>query len=292
MLENAFPPEWRLLRSGRNRGAYNMAHDEALWQIYADKLAAGEAPAPVLRLYGWEPAALSLGYAQRAEREVNFEACARLGVDWVRRPTGGRAILHDEMELTYGLIAACDDPRFNGGVLESYRKISGALLEGLNRLGVQAELAGKDKRGEDGALTAACFDAPSAYEITWQGRKIIGSAQARRGNVLLQQGTILLAVDVEKLFTVLNPPARGTLEEAIAQVSSRLTSIEEARGQSVSFLEAEEAFAAGFAAHFGNLLQESQPDTVEIELTHQLMQAKYDNPAWNMERQRPAPAFR
>ncbi len=283
--------DWRLIRSGRDRGAYNMALDEALWQHYADRLEAGERPAPLVRLYGWEPAALSLGYAQRAEREVDFEACARLGIDWVRRPTGGRAILHDWGELTYSLIAASDDPEFSGGVLESYRKISGALVEGLQGLGVAAELADKHRRGEDGAATAACFDAPSAYEVTWQGRKLIGSAQARRRGALLQQGTILLTVDVEKLFTVLKPPPRTTQAEAIAQVAARLCSVEQATGRMVSFAEAENSFAIAFAAHFQAAPLESAPTEAEAALAHQLLTTKYANPAWNLERQRPTPAF-
>jgi lipoate-protein ligase A len=290
--EKEYAANWRFIRSGRHPGAYNMALDEALWQQFGDQLEAGQTPAPVLRLYGWEPAALSLGYAQRAEREVDFEACQRLGVDWVRRPTGGRAILHDFGELTYSLVAACDDPNISGGVLESYRKISGALVKGLQNLGVAAELAGKERRGADGAVTAACFDAPSAYEVTWQGRKIIGSAQARRKDVLLQQGTILLTVDLEKLFTVLKPPARASRTEAIAQVASRLTSIEEARSDVVSFSEAEEAFAAAFAEHFEVNLTPTLPGPGETILAQQLTITKYANLAWNMERQRPNPAFR
>lgn len=290
--EKKYSTNWRLIRSGRHPGAYNMALDEALWQQFGGQVEAGQTPAPVLRLYGWEPAALSLGYAQRAEREVDFEACERLGVDWVRRPTGGRAILHDRGELTYSLVAACNDPHFSGGVLESYRKISGALVKGLGNLGVAAELAGKERRGADGAVTAACFDAPSAYEVTWQERKIIGSAQARRKDVLLQQGTILLTVDLEKLFTVLKPPARSSRAEAIAQVASRLTSIEEARGGPVSFSQAEEAFAVAFAEHFEVNLSPASPGAAEIALAQQLTLAKYANLAWNMERQRPTPAFR
>jgi len=269
-----------------------MALDESLLQTYVKLIEAGERPAPTLRLYGWQPACLSLGYAQRAEREVDFEACENLGIEWVRRPTGGRAILHDYGELTYSLTACENDPLIGGGVLESYRKISLALVEGLQNLGVAAETAGKEVRGEHGAATAACFDAPSAYEVTFGGRKIIGSAQARRSGALLQQGTILLAVDVPRLFKVLKPPARRTKEEAIAQVAARLTSIEEARHSPVTFEEAQTAFAAAFARHFKLELTESEPSAAEKALSDQLLSEKYLNPAWNLERQRPVPAFR
>ncbi len=289
--KNTYPSTWRLLHSGPNPGAYNMALDEALWQHFSENLEPGHYPAPILRFYGWRPAALSLGYAQRAEREVDFAACERLGIDWVRRPTGGRAILHDVGELTYSLVAAHDDLHFSGGVLESYRKISGALVAGLGQLGVAAELAGKEQRGADGAVTAACFDAPSAYEVTWQGRKLIGSAQARRRGALLQQGTILLTVEVEKLFTVLKPPPRSTQAAAIAQVAARLTSVAEARARPVTFEEAESSFSVAFADHFAVSLQESQPDEAEKQLTQRLITEKYANPIWNMARQRPTPAF-
>ncbi len=287
-----FPAQWRLILSGRNRGSYNMALDEALWKQFAATLETGAQPAPILRFYGWQPPALSLGYAQRAEREVNFKACQEMGIEWVRRPTGGRAILHDYAELTYSLVGAVEDPQFSGGVLESYRKISGALVEGLRLLGVEAEMAEKDRRGHADALTSACFDAPSAYEITWQGRKIIGSAQARQRGVLLQQGTILLGVDVEKLFAVLELPARLDRARTIAQVTGRLTSITEARSQPVSYAGAEQAFIQGFATHFGIPLAPTELTTEETQLALQLQATKYDSLAWNMERQRPIPAFR
>ena len=277
----------RLIRSGRLTGAYNMALDEALWQTYADRLAEDYLPPPILRFYGWQPATLSLGYTQRAEREVDFAACERLGIDWVRRPTGGRAILHEWSELTYSLVAAQADPHFEGGVLESYRKISGALVEGLARLGVEAQLAGKDRRGSHEAVSAACFDAPSAYEVTWQGRKIIGSAQARQRGVLLQQGTILLSVDVARLFSVLRSTNRA---QAIEQVATRLVSIEAARGRAVPYEEAQSAFEEAFAAHFQASLAESSPDLLESDRARQLLSQKYANPVWNMERQRPVRA--
>lgn len=285
--------DWRLLLSGREAGASNMALDEALLQSYSNRLASSSPPfpAPILRFYGWLPACLSLGYAQKAEREVNFEACRQLGVDWVRRPTGGRAILHDHDELTYSLVGACGDPLFGSGILDSYYRISQALLEGLQRLGVQAEVAPKVSSHQAAGTTAACFDAPSSYEITFGGRKLIGSAQSRSGAAFLQQGTILLRVDVQKLFQVLNPPQRLSRAAAIEQVSQRLTSIMAARGRIVDFGEAQAAFIAGFEAYFNIHLTPSQPTSTELEFARRLRLEKYANPAWNMERQRPRPVL-
>lgn len=283
---------WRLLLSGRNDGATNMAIDEALWQAFTEQLNAGNNSSPILRFYGWQPACLSLGYAQRAEREVNFEACQHLGVDWVRRPTGGRAILHDYGELTYSLVASNSDSSFGNSILSAYYEISEALLSGLQALGVAASIAPKVSAHEASGKTAACFDAPSSYEITFSGRKIIGSAQARNNTTFLQQGTILLSVDVPKLFEVLQPPLRQTKAEAIEQVSQRLTSIEQARSREISFEEAQNAFIAAFAEKFQVELQQNVLTQCERELVAELRVAKYANPAWNMERQKPRPALR
>jgi len=269
-----------------------MALDEALLEEFLAAQQRGETPPPILRFFGWQPACLSLGYAQKVEREVDLAGCERLGIDWVRRPTGGRAILHETSELTYSLVAATDDPLLQGGILESYRKISEALLAGLQRLGVGAEAAGDEQRKVSrNPATAACFDAPSAYEITSNGRKVIGSAQARRGNALLQQGTILLTVDVARLFTALKPPPRLTRETAIAQVESRLNSLSAALGRDISYAEAETAFIAGFAEHFKLNFSQSQPTPAETARTNNLVTEKYANPAWNMTRQRPAPVW-
>ncbi len=269
-----------------------MALDEALLEEFLIAQDQGENPPPTLRFFGWQPACLSLGYAQKAEREVDLAGCERLGIDWVRRPTGGRAILHETSELTYSLVASTDDPLLQGGILESYRKISAALLVGLQKLGVGAEAASDEQRKvSSNPATAACFDAPSAYEITFEGRKVIGSAQARRGNALLQQGTILLTVDVERLFTALKPPLSLSREAAIAQVESRLTSLSAALGRNISYAEAEAAFIQGFSEHFNLNFIQSLPTIAETERANNLVSEKYANPAWNMTRQRPAPAF-
>jgi lipoate-protein ligase A len=282
---------WRLIRSGHNPGSYNMALDEALLEIYGAVQAQGETPPAILRFYGWNPACLSIGYAQKAEREVDFEGVQKLGVDWVRRPTGGRAILHESTELTYSLVASTEQSEVAGSVLESYRLISEALLSGLKFLNIEAENAGKEN-SKVHAATAACFDAPSAYEITIGGRKVIGSAQARRGNTLLQQGTILVEVDVVRLFTALKPPLKQSKEEAIEQVSARLTSLSEALSRPVGFSEAETAFIAGFSHTFNIELRESALTPQEAELAAKLTAEKYSGMEWNMTRQRPTPVFR
>lgn len=267
---------WRLLVDGVADGFTNMAVDEAILEAYA----AGEAP-PTLRFYRWEPACLSIGYFQRAAREVDTDACRRLGVDWVRRPTGGRAILHDR-EVTYSVVAGEDDPLVSGSIRESYRKISTALVAGLRRLGVAAEMAPAGLRGP-GLGSAACFDAPSDYEVTVDGRKLIGSAQVRRGGALLQHGAILLEVDVERQAEVLQPPPGMTKARLAALLRPRLVSLREALGREVRPEALVEALCEGFQEAWGISLEAGELTPWERARLPTL-RARYRSTEWNFRR--------
>ena len=161
---------WRLILSPEGEsGAWNMAFDEALL-----KFTAGNKLPPTLRLYHWQPPTLSLGFAQPAA-DVDLAKLKAHGWDLVRRPTGGRAILHID-ELIYSVTASVDDPKLAGDLLESYHKISQALLAGLSKLGITAS---GDKTYNTVPSTnvknPVCFETPSNYEITADGRKLIGS---------------------------------------------------------------------------------------------------------------------
>jgi lipoyl(octanoyl) transferase len=167
------------------------------------QVARGEA-LPTLRFYTWDPPALSLGYFQRLEDVADVAACHRLGVDIVSRPTGGRALLHHR-ELTYSVTAPEGCLKIPASVLEAYRLFSRALVRGLTRLGVPAELAPGSGRGR-GLAPGACFDAPAAYELQVAGKKVAGSAQMRRDGALLQHGSILFSLPLELYRQVLLPP--------------------------------------------------------------------------------------
>ena len=127
-------PQWRLLDTGPADGFTNMAVDEALLEVFALRVAL-----TTVRFYSWSPPALSLGYAQSIEREIDVKQCTSLGIDVVRRPTGGRAVLHDH-EVTYSVVISGDDPRVSSGVLAAYLTISQAMIRGLSYLGISAEL--------------------------------------------------------------------------------------------------------------------------------------------------------
>ncbi|MDA8442271.1 MAG: lipoate--protein ligase family protein [Peptococcaceae bacterium] len=268
-------PNWRLINSGHLPGAMNMAIDEAIMQA----VAAGKAP-PTLRFYGWEPACLSLGYAQKAD-EVAWNACTAYGIDVVRRPTGGRAILHDQ-EVTYSITAAEDNPLVSGTILESYLKISQGLVLGLRNLGIPAEIVAQKDAAKLG--TAACFDSPSFYELAVNGHKIVGSAQTRHNGVVLQHGSIIRAMDTAKLFAVLSFPSEEVREKMKAAFRRKACSLQDVLGPELTDAQIVAEVGAGFAAAFDITPVASELTQWEQELAAQLRESKYSTDEWNKKR--------
>ncbi|MBN1933715.1 MAG: lipoate--protein ligase family protein [Anaerolineae bacterium] len=261
---------WRLLNTGFSDGASNMAVDEAILTAVAE----GKSP-PTLRFYGWQPPCVSIGYAQSMRAEIDLQACRRKGYTWVRRPTGGRAVLHID-ELTYSVIAPADEPRVSGDILTSYRRLSRGLVEGLSALGCavcQAEMQDGGK-GE----SAACFDVPSHYEVTALGHKLVGSAQVRRKGVVLQHGALPLTGDVSRLADVLNldEPERKTLRAKLLQ---RAVTLKEAAGYSISFERAVDALRAGFGRALNLHLEPGSLSDDERSYVA-LLREKYLDDAW------------
>ncbi len=212
------PAPWRLVIDAEPRsGAANMALDQAV----AEAAAAGDAP-PTLRFYRWQPPAVSLGRHQFVS-DVDEKAIAAMGYELVRRSTGGRAILHTD-ELTYSVAAPEAEPRVAGGVMESYLRLSNALVLGLQRAGLAGveKAGGSVRAGPD--VSAACFEVPSAYEIVADGRKLLGSAQSRRAGYVLQHGSLPLVGDITRLIDVLAlEPAEATrLRSELAQRATTL----------------------------------------------------------------------
>ncbi len=175
----------RVYLDGERSGAWNMARD-------SDLLASHQpGDDPVLRLYRWEPAAVTIGYNQKFE-DFAQEAIAARGYDLVRRPTGGRAILHAD-ELTYAVVGTSGPDEFCelfGETLHStYLKINEALLLFMRQLGLDADIS--DGESRDNARGLVCFRSAGKYEVKVAGRKIVGSAQRRMNGVFLQHGSIL-----------------------------------------------------------------------------------------------------
>jgi lipoate-protein ligase A len=273
---------WRLLLSPPATAAWNMAVDEAVARCVG-----GGPCAPTLRLYGWAPPAVSIGYFQRLDAEVDREACRALGIGWVRRPTGGRAVLH-QSEVTYAF--AAPEGRIAGGVREVHRALGEALLEGLRRLGVDAQWAVPD-RVHPARASAACFDATSHGEIAVRGRKLVGSAQTRRWGAVLQHGSIPLRLDRDLHARILRPGPGGDAAALRRALEERATCLGEALGGEPEPEAVAAALAEGFAVRFGvTWEEETAPTAAESSLARRLAEAKYGSEAWNADRLAPVDA--
>lgn len=278
--------EWRWIRSGMRDPAYNMAADEAMMI----SVGAGEAP-PTLRFFGWKPATLSIGYFQKADDEVLLDEVKRRGLGFVRRPTGGRAVLHDA-ELTYSIVVPDAYQGLPGSVTESYRVLSEGLVLGFGELGLDARMVSlateEEKAKHAAAGSAACFDSPSWYELVVDGRKVAGSAQVRRHGAVLQHGSILLDLDVELLFALLrfrSERQRARLRESFAGKAAAINDLRRARGlPPVKLPEAEEAFASGWAGALGIALAPAALSAAEEAAAERLAGEKYGSPSWNLRR--------
>lgn len=251
-----------------------MALDEALLE------SVGEFGAmPVLRLYGWEPPCLSLGYAQPFN-DVDSDRLQAFGWSLVRRPTGGRGILHAD-ELTYSVIAPLNEPRVKGGVIESYRRLSQALLRALSLLGLEARADQEYQHLTDAPKNAAvCFEVPSNYEITVHGKKLIGSAQARKYRGVLQHGALPLCGDLGRIVSVLKYPDEDAREQARHRLLSHAVTLESVAKSVPSWQEAAQAFQKAFAEVLDLNFVEELPSETEINRAHALMAEKYANPSW------------
>jgi lipoate-protein ligase A len=259
-----------------------------------------------------------LGYNQRSA-EVDEAGCAGLGYTWVRRPTGGRAILHTD-ELTYSIVVPADEPRVAGGVVDAYRRLSTGLLAGLHSLGVDAYQAVAEQPS-DSQSGAVCFDTPSKYEITVGGKKLIGSAQVRRRGMVLQHGSLPLTGDLGRIFACLRmaepapagpvatPAQPGSVPEhemgqnvspeaapeggqgfhqtPAAQAGwgnwllARACTLEQALGRAVSFEQVAQALLAGFASALSLRLDPSELTSHERSLAERLRREQYASDDWN-----------
>jgi lipoyl(octanoyl) transferase len=258
---------WRLLVTEPCDGASNMAIDEALWRGRQ----AGASP-PTLRFYGWAPPTVSLGYGQRLDRDVDVEACRRLGIGIVRRPTGGSAIYHDgpERELTYSVVATAEDLGVGADLLETYRWIGEGLLAGLSSLGVPVAMV-PVQPSDPAAMPAFCFARTGSFELEVDGRKLVGSAQRRQGAAFLQHGAIMLGAVPARLRRVF--PGDG-------DPLAGMTTLETVLGRRPSFDEAAGALAEGFRAAHGLTLEPGGLSEEEVELAGTLEREKYATDPW------------
>jgi lipoate-protein ligase A len=210
----------RLLETGYHDCFYNMGLDEALLESVSRSLSL-----PVLRFYGWKPLAVSVGYFQSPEDEVDLVACKARGIDVIRRITGGGAVFH-HAELTYSIVLPISHPLAGDSIRGSYQTLCAGIIRGLGLLGLESQFA-------------------PINDILCGGRKISGNAQTRRQGVILQHGTILLDLDPDLMFELLKVPGEKNRGRLVRDVKERVTSLR-SLGVSAGFGEVSRCFAAGF----------------------------------------------
>lgn len=267
--------KWRLLINTPATGAWNMAADEMLL------MTASASPFPVtLRFYSWDIPTLSLGYAQSIQ-DVYIEKQKELGWGLVRRPTGGRAILHVD-EVTYSVTAPLNTPIAAGSILESYQKISKALVHALKAMGLPAE-NNREYELPPGTVKngAVCFEVPSNYEITVDGKKLIGSAQARKHQALLQHGAIPLCGDLTRINQVLKYPDDFSREKENEKLRKHATTIKACSGLTFSWSDAVHYLRNGFSDEFGIEFIENDFSQDELNQIDLLVESKYSTEQWN-----------
>ena len=209
---------WELIIDGPIDGISNMAIDAAL----LDEVDSSSDLRTIVRFYGWVRPTVSLGRNQTIDKAVDTEYCIANGIDVVHRPTGGRAVLHDD-ELTYAVISN-DSSFFGDTIYGNYKRVSEALCLGYTRLGVPAVLA-PDTRKTTAASNGGdppCFLSPARYELMVGGRKIVGSAQRRVRRSFLQHGSMPITCNREVLARVTRLPDASPLEREMAGVAEFL----------------------------------------------------------------------
>jgi lipoate-protein ligase A len=251
--------QWRMLDTGVHSAFANMAIDRAILVANSQ----GKVP-PTVRFYGWSPPAISLGYFQSVAEEIDIDVCERLGVDYVRRITGGGAVFH-EKELTYSIVVPESHPEVPKNIMNSYGRICGAVMKGLAQLGIESEYA-------------------PINDILTGGRKISGNAQTRKLGTVLQHGTVLMDVDVDKMFSLLKVPNEKIKDKLIADVKLRVTSIKHLLGGEVRFKEVAKAMKIGFEEEFHVELIEGALSTGEVVLAKKFEKECFSTMEWNQRR--------
>jgi len=172
-----------------------MALDEAITRMIERK-----ASPPTFRIYGWDPPAITVGYSQKLTEEIDLDMCRADGIDVTRRPTGGRAVFHDD-EIAYSAAAPVNNPQFGGSIMETYYSISLMLNDALNTAGVETVIDRGRRSGDRPNVQShrPCFISSARYEITCMSKKVVGSAQRRFGTVFLQHGSILTGPGQERI---------------------------------------------------------------------------------------------
>ena len=272
--------KWRFLIDGKLSPAENMAIDEAIFECVQNGRSL-----PTIRFYDWEPSTVSCGYNQEVDKEVDFAALKKHGFGFIRRPTGGRVVLHDN-EVTYAVISPAEG-RLSGNVTKSYSEISKALAKGLKFMSINVDFEKGSLSSEHQRQAAnPCFTSSSRYELSCQRKKIVGSAQVRKNNCLLQHGSILLNCNQSKLAQIM-PDLTEDQKDRLAKYLKRKTiAINEILSVPISYNKAVKFFISGFKEKWkvDEFVTHKNLETYELEIAEQLRLTKYLTDEWNLKK--------
>jgi lipoate-protein ligase A len=253
---------WRLIPTETHNAYMNMAIDEAILQSRMENLTPN-----TIRLYQWQPSAVSIGKNQNPNDAVYMDNCRKLGVDIVRRNSGGGTVFHDQTgELTYSVTAQTRD--FGAtDITGVYTQIYAAITDALRLLGIPADFSPGDQK--------------NCPNLTVQNKKISGSAQTLKHGIIQQHGTILLNVDLPRMFQLLRVPFTDDCSLAAQAATRKITSIKHELGHAVSPETAQNALAQGFRAILKIHLTSSKLTPYEQALAQKLYTGKYATSSWN-----------
>lgn len=253
---------WRLLKLETCNAFMNMGIDEAILRARIENLVPN-----TLRFYCWKPSTVSIGRFQNIENEVHLDNCKKYGVDVVRRITGGGTVYHDaEGEITYSVVVSKKDLE-NEDITAVYAKIYSGLTEAAKILGINVDF--------NEGNTKTCPN------LTVNGKKISGSAQSHKRGVVLQHGTLLVDVDLEKMFTFLRVPWAKTCMEVVNVAKRKITSIKKELEREVSIKEVNQALTEGFQKALNIKFVDGELTLYERELAEKLCKEKYATDDWN-----------
>lgn len=254
---------WRIIRQEKDPwpAARNMGLDESI----LEHVSSGESP-PTIRFYMWKPSAISIGYFQGLDMEVDVGSCKEMGVDVVRRITGGGAVYHDNVgELTYSVVVREKQGLVPKDIMGSYRMIIDGLITGLGKMGVEAEFR-------------------PLNDIVVSGKKISGNAQTRRKGCILQHGTILLSVDVETMFKLLRIPSEKMKGKLISKVKESVTSLRSELGEWPDPSAVADAMQEGLDISIPGDKAMGRPTEDEISRAGEISGERYSNWEWTSKR--------
>lgn len=266
---------WKFIDTGHHDAATNMALDECLLNWHSE----GKIP-PTLRFYGWSKPSLSAGQFQKVERSIDFDGITKHDCEFVRRLTGGSAVLHDD-ELTYSIVVSEAHPNIPKSVTQAYYILSKGVLEGYKELGINADYAIPEREMLK-ERTDVCFEKTAYYEMIVDGKKISGNAQTRKHGVLLQHGSIPMTIDEDMLFEMFKFSSDSLRKRQQRNFSKKAISISQITGKSHTYDELADAFLKGFKTGLNIEVEPLELTDADWKEVDKLAVEKYRTKEWNM----------